>query len=714
MKFFPVAVVASIRATAGFTFSHFDFASNGNTPVTKVVNLLTELKASIETDGKTEQQSYDKVACWCEATLVRKAKDISDAKTLIVDLSTTILKLEAETATHEAEVKNLEKAIAANEKSQADATEVRNKVNGEYNTEKTESEQAIGALEAATKAMTGAGEGKKGEFLSTGMQQAQLLSVAASMRPVLGRAEAAKIVSEQDLEAVRKFVTQPEDFMASRTASFGQVSQNPFGDYAPQSTQIQGILKGMYDAFSQSLEKANVEEADAEKAYRAFMATKKAEHKTLTATKQKHELDLAEKTKELADSNQLRDDTQAQLAADEDFFATTKQSCKDKATEWSTRSGLRTEELMGINKAVEILSSSAASAIFENATTTFVQVSKATVRVHKQMTSKDVAANLRALGLKHPKQAVAFQQLAAEVASAGHFDAVIASIDKMIQVLRKEEQDDIDHRDRCQGDQNKNKNDMEDLDHDIEKATSEISRMNDKATELGDAIKSLEAEIASTKADMEEALKIRNKEVKDFRQALKDDTEAVQLLDAAIVALNEFYKRNKLEAPAFAQKEEPEYTVDQDKMPETVWDGEGADYAGRKDTSTPVITLIAAIKEDLIKEMKVAREEEATTQKEYATQTAAMTDSLNAQIESKVATEKELAELKSKIQDTEEHKAGKETDLTEQGAEKDTLMSDCSWVETHFESRRDARKAETDGLIEAKGYLAGMETGEGI
>merc|ERR1719183_3076727 len=99
--------------------------------------------------------------------------------------------------------------------------------------------------------------------------------------------------------------------------SAAQVANNPFGDYAPQSTQIQGILKGMYDSFAGDLEKDNAEEADKQKAFEELMATKKMELATLQATLEKQTLDEAEKTKKSAESKSLLDDTKAQLDADE-------------------------------------------------------------------------------------------------------------------------------------------------------------------------------------------------------------------------------------------------------------------------------------------------------------------------------------------------------------------------------------------------------------
>merc|ERR1719152_105124 len=72
----------------------------------------------------------------------------------------------------------------------------------------------------------------------------------------------------------------------------------------------------------------------------------------------------------MTDSIVERDETQAQLAEDEEFFETARQSCKDKSDAWDERSRLRTEELAGINKALEILTSDEARATFGAATGT--------------------------------------------------------------------------------------------------------------------------------------------------------------------------------------------------------------------------------------------------------------------------------------------------------------------------------------------------------
>merc|ERR1712125_256871 len=138
-----------------------------------------------------------------------------------------------------------------------EATAVREKEEDEYQAEKGESEQCIGALEAAINVLSGAGTGKKG-FLET-FQEAQLLSVVAGVKHVLTMPRAIHDMSDADLAEMKRFVQRPDDFVGKgKSLSALQLDgRSPFGDYAPQSSQIQGILKGMYDAFTQDLEKAN-------------------------------------------------------------------------------------------------------------------------------------------------------------------------------------------------------------------------------------------------------------------------------------------------------------------------------------------------------------------------------------------------------------------------------------------------------------------------
>jgi len=689
-----------------------DAARLDTTPMARVVGLLTQLEAKIESDGKMEQKSYDKYACWCEATLGRKANDIATGKETIVTEQAFILKTKAEIASHGAEIENLKKAIAANLEGQREATEMRDKEYEEFNSEKNENEQCTGALEAAVKVLTGAGENRKA-FLQSSYGDAQLLSVVSGVRGVLGT-EKAKSMANKDLDLIRRFVEHPESFVASPSSSFAQVGNNPFGDYAPQSTQIQGILKGMYDAFTMDIEKDNAEESDAQKSYEELMATKRSEQATLEATLETQEGDHASKTKALADSEALLDDTKKQLKEDEAFFEATKETCQMKAAEWSERSRLRTEELMGMGKAIEIMSGPEAQAIFTNATTTFVQLSKNVAAESAATTMRNTVFNkLRILAGKSHNLNIA--KIASSVHSGGHFDKVITSIDSMITVLREEEADDIAHKDRCERAENKNANDMADLAHEMKKSGDALGRMGDKKSDLETAIKTLETDIADTKDDMTELLEMRNDAVAEFKQAMKDDALAIGLLEKAIEALSGFYERNKISMSGFVQKADPEYSVDKDAAPTLSYEGTrtdggfsgGAAYGGRKGETGGIVAIITMLKEDLEKEISQGKKDNAAAEEQYEGQKATLKKGLDAQTASKISNEKELAALEGKMRDVDEYKGQKGADAAAEQQMANTLATDCDWVKTHFEARREKRKAEQDGLEEAKNFLAG-------
>jgi hypothetical protein len=336
-------------------------------------------------------------------------------------------------------------------------------------------------------------------------------------------------------------------------------------------------------------------------------------------------------------------------------------------------------------------------------------VQLAAVNRHTESTTarSNAYSALKKLALQVNSRSVA--EIAVEVRTGGHFDKVIHMIDGMIALLRKESQDDIAHRDRCQNSQNANKNEIEDLDHEIDKSEASLERMARTKKELEEETSVLEADMNATKADMAELLDFRNKEVAEFRQALKDDSDAIVLLKKAIVALSEYYTRNKLPIPELIQQPDGAvYSHDPDKAPETTF----SSAESHKSETGGILAILEMLVEDCEKEMKEGRADDADAQEKYLKQNGALEKTLAAQAESKAAAETKLADLEEKMRSSEKHKDEKNADKdAELDAEK-SLYSDCSWVKTHFESRREKRKVEIQGLVDAKAFLAGVEAGE--
>jgi len=427
------------------------------------------------------------------------------------------------------------------------------------------------------------------------------------------------------------------------------------------------------------------------------MKTKKAELATLKLTFEKHVDQKAKKSKQLADSKTDNDDAKDQVVANEVFFEDTKASCQQTAQAWSERSRLRTEELQSIITAIEILQK--ADATFKEATATFLQL-KMSHRVqinapkHALMKIRNLAARYKSVGLA---------QLAAQMKAGGQFERVIAMIDRMTELIRKEEADDIAHRDRCQNAEGKNGNVIEDIKAAKAKIKEKLKRLNDKKKSNEGDIKELEKAMKETKKSMKERLEIRNSERNDFEKALKVDQEAIDALNDAITVLTKFYKKNKL--PLNLAQGEPKYAKDPDKAPELEWAGEDS-YGGRKEESSGIIQILSMILEDYEREMKTGRQDEAKAQEEFEADQKAQRDVLHTQKESLSTKLTELADLKDEIRSAKAFLNQKGSELEDQGKLKATLKKDCKWLEKHFKSRRKKRKDELDGLAEAKNIIA--------
>merc|ERR1719454_1550633 len=177
-------------------------------PVTKVVELIEELKAKIEADGKMEQQLYDKYACWCETTSARKANDIHTAMADIKSLGTKILELKGLVATRTSEIAQLSLEIQSNQAAQDEATGIRQKENAAYMAEKTEMETTLNALQRAIEVLSGAGT--KTALLQTQPQdEMTLLAIAQGVHQAIKQLPSDHVLTQKQIALISAFAKDP-------------------------------------------------------------------------------------------------------------------------------------------------------------------------------------------------------------------------------------------------------------------------------------------------------------------------------------------------------------------------------------------------------------------------------------------------------------------------------------------------------------------------
>lgn len=690
--------------------------ADSTSPVGRVVQLIRALKNEVEADGKTEQQTYDKFACWCEDTSARKTKDIDDANARLTDLRELIRQNSGRKGTFEAEINTLAKDIKGNLESQAEATGIRNKQHTTFVAMKTESDACIAALKHAIDVLDGAGTGR-----TVQLQQAESLSVVRGVSRALEMlpTSSSDLVSDHDRELISQFLKDPSAQVHG--ASFLQ--HNPFGDYAPASTQVVGIMKNMLDTFTADLESATEEEKQQLKAFEQLMKTKADELDTLQKTKVQKTNAAAANGEALTEQKLERSNLQEQEKQDTIFLQETKENCRDNADAWAERSRLRTEELAGIDKAIDILSSN--EDLFTRSSNDFLQISRPAV--------KNAYIRVQDLARKH--QSLRLAALAVKIKEGGHFDDVIAIVDKMIEVIRREDKHDIGLKDQCQQDYEILKSEKGDLTHLIKKNDNKLELLQKEGGNLSDRIGEVEKEIADTKQELKDALEDRAAARIEFQKALKDDRQAAEVIGQAMDVLKAFYKNNKKKLGLVAKEvlfgPPQKFKEDPNKAPEGF---AGKSYGGRSSESGGIVSILGMLKENVINEMNEDQNREKKAEEDMRKMQKQSQKSIDALKKTKVTLNTALAQNAWDQSLTE--KAGnnlKNQDGNNGGSFK-SHCNECEWIYnmdspelkdlmgkcpgfaakpvSGFEERKQARADELQGLQDARNSLAGAEEEE--
>merc|ERR1719242_2937229 len=341
-------------------------------------------------------------------------------------------------------------------------------------------------------------------------------------------------------------------------SEFTQSKEN--SKYTPQSLTIQGMLRDMYENFARSVQEATNTEATQNRNYEEFMEEKAKELADLEAEKADKEEKKAKAEEELADTTQEYDDTEAQMKVDIEFFDETKKSCKEKHDEWVTRSDLREEEIAGVAKAIEILSTDEARELFESSIKAGKEVKAddsydtGTVTSFLQKSAGNTAEGaaaayhkLRDAARKTHSLRLAALAVRVQGTKAGHFDEVIAAIDEMIKTLKEEDLADIAKRDQCKDEYKKIASVIGEVTWLIEKNEAKIDKLIATIEDLeAEKAKTIE-EIAAVDKHMEEITAERKKENAEFLKSKEDDQKVIKLLAKARKVLMKYYKKNDID-----------------------------------------------------------------------------------------------------------------------------------------------------------------------
>jgi len=674
-----VAALLSLQAVA--------IDTTAGSPVERVVNLLKTLQETTIADGKAEQQIYDKYACWCETTSKRKADDIDEENTDLRALGQRILKLKGKVATRAAEIAEATDSIKSNENEQESLTAVRQKQNGAWAAESTETKQALAALQEAVGVLASATTPKGAALIQDTVE----MQTRSAVNSVLH-----KLPSRVGLPPARMALLT--EFVSSTSG------------YAPQSATIQGMLGDMYLTFSNNLESDTLEEANRNSDYEKLYAALEKDNNNLKDTRGRKETEKAEAEAMLADTTKAYEETEKQREADIKFFGQTKEACLSKHDDWTERVKMRDQEVEGIQVALKILTSDEARELFAKSikpgVETFLQIASTPALLQESALAPSARAYNVVKAQVKRTHSVRLAALAVKIrtAKAGHFDDVMKAIDKMLATLEEEGAADLDKKNQCLDEYQKVTQTVTDLEWKIKNNVVQITKLEkliDLRTQEKDAANQ---KIKETNQYIADIVAERKAENEAYLQAKKDDEDAVDVLTKAKEAFVEYYKKNGIKmGPLQLLAAGPDFERSEDDAPDASFSNKGKN----KNASKNILSLMSYIIEDLNDELAGEKKGEAKSQSEFE-QEKASADQLVKELKAKVVTLEGI--IAKRINDKKEEN----TDMKENNKDLDDeneyhakIKPDCDWIIKAFDGRADARAAEAAGLTSAKEFLAG-------
>merc|ERR1719181_2110629 len=399
------ALCAVLSTAAATTALETDLAMDmKERPVMKVVRLLQDTKVELEKELEDDKQAA-----------------IEAGKAKIAQLEASMG--EAAAKMDELKVKRKETLdeVNADHKALMDATALRMKENKEFQASETDYLEAIDAAKNAIIVL-----GKHNPSL------AQVRAIAHKMLDarVSQMVDNTKQITRARIDVLRSFLHNAES-ASSFLAIPGMQS------YAPQSGQIFGILQQMKEDFEVNLAEAQKAEAKSKAQYEALKAAKEDEIDTGRKLIVSIDAQIAELQEKFAEEFKQLEDTQEQLAMDEEFLANLKEKCATMDADYEKRTKDRLAEIDAVTDTIKILNNDESFEAFDKMTAPnppmFLQTEETSSQ--KERRQQAVSALQRAARVSGSPQ---IAMMAAAYDKKENLEAKIADLKKTIEQLTKD------------------------------------------------------------------------------------------------------------------------------------------------------------------------------------------------------------------------------------------------------------------------------------
>lgn len=717
-------------ASAAATAASSSVVGRGDSasPVAKVVKLLSEMKAQVETEAAEDKDAYDKFVCWCTTNEKLKTADVEAAEKEIAQLEAKIEEAAGLQGQLKTEIAGLEDAIVEDQDALAAATAAREKENAAYLSEAAELKETISTLKQAIAilAKVQGGGGAAAPAPAAAEEAKLLLQLRGVVKEAHSRLGQYRSVMQRDLwdvmDAIDEaataggFLPKGGRALASLTQRQGQLQPSGAAagaqSYNSRSGGVLGSLQQMHDTFAKDLAAAEKSEASGAEAFAKLRELKIGEISAAKERKDSKEKLLADTAAAAAQAKEDLEATMGALSSDQQVLVTMGKNCKENEEGYAERSTARSEEARALAEAITVLTGDDARDLFGK-TMSFLQIGSQDtgggrqIQEHGQVQSQSQAVDKAMRGLlrvAHRHQNWALASLAVNV-RLDAFTKVKEAMDRMVGELKEQQKIEVEKHDSCKKEIDSAEDKLRAKGQEREDLDGTRLGLANQIETLDADLKTLRGEIDASKVSLKRAGEDRAAENKVFQQSIGDQRAAVNVLQKARARLAQFYSSGagseakkalvQLHAPGDAVAPPP---------PKSKGYSKSAGAGG-------VLQLMDMI----IKDAVTAETELAATEQQAQKSYEALVKDLNVNIEASsravVAKTESLEEARGQHGETEAAILlnGEEVDKL-QSLEK-ALHVDCDFLIKYFDTRQQARSDEISAIHEAKAILSGADFG---
>jgi len=506
------AVILSVSACA-----------RADSPVGKVMSMISELQATVIKEGEVAQKEYEEFSEWCEDRSRNLGFEIKTGLAESEDLKASIAdetaKIEALTAKSE----DLSATIATREADLKAATEIRGSEAADFAAEEKELVETIDMLHRATGILERELQGGAGSLL-----QASAGNLAAAFAAMLQ----ASAISSSDASRLTAFVQANQK---AKDTDEGEAPGAPAATvYESHSGNIVETLQDLTEQADAQLTSARNTETANLNNFQTLDQSLKDELKFTTADLNAAKAGIAASSERKATATGDLQATSKDLASDKESKASLHHDCMTKASTFEAETKSRGEELKALAEAKSIIKEATGAAA------SFLQLSQTS-----STEGQEVVRLVRDLARKDGSPALA--QLASRMSSAMRspdpFGKIKGLIAEMIEGLEAEAAADAAHKAYCDKELSETNTKKSEKTNEIKKLSTRIDRMTAESAQLKEQVAALQGALGKLATSQAEMDKLRQEEHAIFTSSKAELEKALTGIKLALKVLNEYYAK---------------------------------------------------------------------------------------------------------------------------------------------------------------------------